>query len=303
MEGADTTAENLMLDMRRENKPFPVKALKRIGISLLHMHEHGLVHCDFGTHNIGKFGTRWKLLGVGGSVPIGQPTDPNRGFYHPPESIVLANKRTPLGKKAVDACVLSIPANTTYDIWAYGVVLYEATTGIPLLPYSCRGKRAMTSSEISKIGNWDNQSLNKVLKHVNVEYKHAKDLIHALLHHRPEQRISSMRAVLEHPFFGNLKNSLVKNVSITKNESMSSTLTEPHKCIGSIVQSFSNGASYDDENTENGVFRHCTNSSTNIRESKLSRKICNVQGEDTYKASDSTSKTKKFGIIHNKVRQ
>merc|ERR1712151_653109 len=74
MEGADTTAENLMLDMRRENKPFPVKALKRIGISLLHMHEHGLVHCDFGTHNIGKFGTRWKLLGVGGSVPIGSAT-------------------------------------------------------------------------------------------------------------------------------------------------------------------------------------------------------------------------------------
>jgi len=123
MEGADTTAENLMLDMRRENKPFPVKALKRIGISLLHMHEHGLVHCDFGTHNIGKFGTRWKLLGVGGSVPIGQPTDPNRGFYHPPESIVLTNKRIALGKKAVDACVLSIPADTTHDIWAYGVFL------------------------------------------------------------------------------------------------------------------------------------------------------------------------------------
>jgi len=67
------------------------------------------------------------------------------------------------------------------------VFFYEAIAGIPLLPYSCRGKRAMTSSDISKIGNWDNQSLNKVLKHVNVKYKHAYDLIHALLHHRPEK--------------------------------------------------------------------------------------------------------------------
>ena len=38
MEGADTTAENLMLDMRKAGKPFPIKALKRLGISLLHMH-------------------------------------------------------------------------------------------------------------------------------------------------------------------------------------------------------------------------------------------------------------------------
>lgn len=233
MEGADTTAENLMLDMRKENKPFPMKALKRIGVSLLHMHEHGLVHCDFGTHNIGKFGTRWKLLGVGGSVPIGEPTDPKRGFYHPPESIILANKRTPLGKKTVDACVLSIPAKTTYDIWAYGVFLYEAIVGIPLLPYSCKGKRAMTSSEIAKIGNWDHQTLNKVLKHVNVEYKHTNDLIHALLHHRPEQRISTMRAVLEHPFFENL-NSLEENISVNEYKTMSNTLTETSNRISSI---------------------------------------------------------------------
>ena len=96
MEGADTTAENLMLDMRKYGKSFSTKILKRIGISLLHMHEHGLVHGDFGTHNVGKFGNRWKLLGVGGSKAIGSPTDPKRGFYHPPESIVVETKRAPL---------------------------------------------------------------------------------------------------------------------------------------------------------------------------------------------------------------
>lgn len=205
MEGADTTAENLMLDMRKSEKKFPVKALKRIGISLLHMHEHGIVHGDFGTHNIGKFGSRWKLLGVGGAVAIGRATDPNRGFYHPPESVVVENKRVSIGKKNVDATVKAIAAHPTYDIWAYGVVVYEAIAGVPLSPYACRGKRDMTEAEVSKIGMWDEISVRKALKHVEGDSV-AQDLLKRLLHHKPEYRLSSMRSVLEHPFFtgGNL---------------------------------------------------------------------------------------------------
>lgn len=199
MEGADTTAENLMLDMRKHGKQFPEKALKRIGISLLHMHEHGIIHGDFGTHNIGKFGNRWKLLGVGGSTPMSRPTDPNRGFYHPPEAIVVENKRI-LSKKGFTASVVSIPAHSTYDIWAYGVVLYEALAGLPLGPYACRGKRAMTATEVCKIGMWDEASLRKALRHVP-EHTLARDLLKRLLHHDPSKRISSMRHVLEHPFF------------------------------------------------------------------------------------------------------
>lgn len=202
MEGADTTAENLMLDLRKNCKSFPEKALKRIGISLLHLHEHGIIHGDFGTHNIGKFGSRWKLLGVGGSIPLTRPTDPARGFYHPPESIVVENKRgAPIGKKSYSASVISIPADPTYDIWAYGVVLYEALAGLPLGPYACRGKRDMSSSEVCKIGMWDENSLKKALRHLPMENEMARDLLKRLLHHDPNKRISSMRQVLEHPFF------------------------------------------------------------------------------------------------------
>ena len=200
MEGADTTAENLMLDLRKSGKLFPTKALKRIGISLLHMHEHGIIHGDFGTHNIGKFGSRWKLLGVGGSIPIGSETDPNRGFYHPPESIVVEKRRVPIGSTSTVASLKSIEAAATYDIWAYGVVVYEAIAGLPLAPYACRGKRAMTINEVCKIGLWENQSVRKALK-VIPENDIAQDLLKHLLHPDPEQRVSSMRAVLEHPFF------------------------------------------------------------------------------------------------------
>mmetsp|Transcript_25317 Transcript_25317/g.56231 ORF Transcript_25317/g.56231 Transcript_25317/m.56231 type:complete len:2153 (+) Transcript_25317:556-7014(+) len=200
MEGADTTAENLMLDLRKSSRPFPPKALKRIGISLLHMHEHGLIHGDFGTHNIGKFGSRWKLLGAGGSVAIGEATDPNRGFYHPPESIVVETKRTSMGKKAISACVVSIPAQASYDIWAYGVVIYEAITGTPLSAYACRGKRAMSSTEVAKIGRWDERSLAKALRAVEHD-DNATDLLHRLLQHDPAMRCQSIRDILEHPFF------------------------------------------------------------------------------------------------------
>lgn len=200
MEGADTTAENLMLDMRKSGKQFPVKALKRIGISLLHMHEHGIIHGDFGTHNIGKFGSRWKLLGVGGSIPIGGSTDPERGFYHPPESIYVENKRVPIGKKHAAGQVVPIQAHPTYDIWAYGVIVYESIAGVPLGPYACRGKRPMSQAEVCKIGAWDDNSMRKALRQVP-EDDTTHDLLRKILHPDPQYRISSMRTVLEHPFF------------------------------------------------------------------------------------------------------
>mmetsp|Transcript_2860 Transcript_2860/g.5360 ORF Transcript_2860/g.5360 Transcript_2860/m.5360 type:complete len:2050 (+) Transcript_2860:305-6454(+) len=248
MEGADTTAENLMLDLRKIGKPFPVKALKRIGISLLHMHEHNLVHCDFGTHNVGKFGNRWKLLGVGGSVPIGKPTNPNRGFYHPPESIIVENKRAALGKKAVTAVVVSIPARPSYDVWAYGVVLYEAISGIPLAPYACRGKRAMSSLEVAKIGEWDEQSMKKALRHLLPDIDdNARSIIKKLLHYDPEERFTNMRQVLEHPFFASTSQSSSSNHGVNTNvqasrESESLTKLPPQDKSGNVSltsQSFS----------------------------------------------------------------
>ena len=201
MEGADTTAENLMLDMRRHGKSFSTKILKRIGISLLHMHEHGLVHGDFGTHNVGKFGNRWKLLGVGGSKAIGSPSDPQRGFYHPPETVVVESKRAPLGKKEVTAKVVSISSRPTHDIWAFGVLMYEAICGMPLSAYACRGKRAMSANEIAKIGRWDESSLERALRHVDASDYKAIDILRRLLHQNPNKRCGSLREALEHPFF------------------------------------------------------------------------------------------------------
>jgi serine/threonine protein kinase len=105
-----------------------------------------------------------------------------------------------MSKKTFSATVLPIPAHITYAIWAYGIVLYESMTGLPLGPYACRGKRAMSSTEVCKIGLWDETSVRKALRHVPDNHV-ARDLLKRLLHHDPTKRISTMRHVLEHPFF------------------------------------------------------------------------------------------------------
>jgi serine/threonine protein kinase len=202
MEGAETTAENLLLDLRKSGGSIPKDHLKSIAISLLHIHDRGLVHGDFGTHNVAKFGDRWKILGIGGTIEIGQKTNPKRGFFHPPEAVVLETRNVSLGEKNVGAAVVSIDSAPTYDVWAFGTIIYEALAGLPLSPYrsAYKAKRAMTTAELFKVGQWDDRSLRKALRHINDE--NAQDLIKKLLHPSPESRAQSMREVLEHSYFG-----------------------------------------------------------------------------------------------------
>jgi len=203
MEAADITAENLLLDTRRSGGTFPMEALKGIAMSLLHIHEHGLVHSDFGSHNTAKFGDRWKTLGVRGSVDIGQMTDPKRGFFHPPEAVSLETRNVSLGDKNVGASVIPIASDVTYDIWAYGVIFYEAVAGLPLSPYRSlhKAKRALTTAELFKVGQWDDRSLRKALRHID-NNDNARDLVKKLLDPNPNARAQSMRDILGHPFFG-----------------------------------------------------------------------------------------------------
>ena len=204
MEAAETTAENLLLDLRRSKKQFPFSALKSIAMSLLHIHDRGLVHGDFGSHNVAQFGERWKVLGVRACVPIGGLSDPKRGFFHPPEAVNLETRNVSLGEKNVGASVISIESDFTYDIWGYGAIFYEAVAGLPLSPYRSAHKairaREMGTAELFKVGQWDERSLRKALRHIDDE--NAKALAKLLLHPDPSQRVQSMREVLEHPFFG-----------------------------------------------------------------------------------------------------
>ena len=154
------------------------------------------------SHNTAKFGSRWKTLGVSGCVDIGSPTNPKRGFYHPPEAVSLETRNVSLGDKNVGASVVSVASDVTFDIWAYGVLFYEAIAGLPLSPYRSlhKANRALTTAELFKVGQWDDRSLRKALRHIANDT--AQDLVKKLLQPDPNSRAQSMRDVLSHPFFG-----------------------------------------------------------------------------------------------------
>lgn len=132
-----------------------------------------------------------------------------------------------LGKKTVSAVVVSIPARTTYDLWAYGVVLYEAVAGVPLSPYACRGKRAMSSTEVGKVGQWDENSLRKALKYLDEEDAAIRDLVKHLLHFDSEKRYNTMRQVLEHPFFASTSRSSNTRSTVSRQSRTNSDLVLP----------------------------------------------------------------------------
>jgi len=178
---------------------FPASELKRIGASLLHLHENGLVHTDFGPHSVGKFGPLFKLLGVGGCVCIGGETNPKHGFYHPPETI-LVETVTVNGKDRKTAKVVSTEASTATDIWAFGHMVYESLVGAPLSAYSHRGQR-VKSSNLAKISRWDNHSLQRAMRHIDVEDTLACDVVSKFFNPDPKQRFQSIRDAIADPFF------------------------------------------------------------------------------------------------------
>jgi len=199
MDGADCTVEHQILDLRRAGKAFPSNELKRVAIALLHLHENGLVHCDFGPHSVGKFGPLWKLLGVGGCVPVGGATDPKHGIYHCPEAIkvetVVVN-----GQDRKTARVISITASPAVDLWAFGHLVYESVVGAPLSAYSHRGQR-VKSSNLAKIARWDEGSLKRALKHIDESDTLARDVVSKFFHPDPEQRYKSLRDAIADPYF------------------------------------------------------------------------------------------------------
>lgn len=199
IEGADSTVEHQMLDYRRVGKAFPSSELRRIGISLLHLHENGLVHTDFGPHNVGKFGPLFKMLGVGGCVRIGDQTNPKHGIYHSPEAIVVESIIVD-GKERKTARVIPVKASPAIDLWSFGHMVYESVVGAPLSAYSHRGQR-VKSSNLAKIARWDDLSLQRELMNVDAADKLARNVISKLLHPDPNKRFKSIREAISDPFF------------------------------------------------------------------------------------------------------
>lgn len=124
--------------------------------------------------------------------------------------------------------------------------MYEAICGVPISPYACRGKRAMNANEIAKVGRWDEASLERALRHVDPSDQSSLDILRKLLHPSLQERYSTLREALDHPFFSGSLDDRVLSKPPTQTRQVNST------------QMTKNGISeglraLDQENSMNGV--------------------------------------------------
>jgi len=204
MECADSTLENMLVNLRARGYNLPFKELRKIGMGLLHLHEHGLVHGDFGAHNIGKFGDRYKVLGIGGAVPIGEMTDESRGYFLPPEAIAMPSRRRQLFKKNASAKVKSVISHPTFDIWAFAVLMYEVLSGKPMGVFA-KGP-LQNQVDLVSLGRLRTKDIGTMVKGLKSQHPLAVDLLKKMLHPNPSKRLNSMNEVLMHNVFAILPN-------------------------------------------------------------------------------------------------
>ena len=112
------------------------EVMLQLSAGLLHLHTScGAVHCDFKPLNAMQFGQTWKLIDFDCTVLIGQPAGKKGStLVAPPELLVLDGTRPVLRDPESDARLLVDPS---YDVWSFGVVLYNLVTGHPLFLANC----------------------------------------------------------------------------------------------------------------------------------------------------------------------
>jgi serine/threonine protein kinase len=174
----------------------------QLSAGLLHLHECcGAVHCDFKPLNAMQFGQTWKLIDFDSTVLIGQPAGRKSStLVAPPELVAFDGTSLVLRDPESDARLLADPS---YDVWSFGVVLYNLVTGHPLLLANC-------DDNLDAQGLWDlltwktdrcRQVLDKHLsKRSSIRAIRATELLYWTLQPIAAKR-PSMREVRIHPLF------------------------------------------------------------------------------------------------------
>lgn len=138
---------------------------------------------------------------MGGAVRIGEATDPQRGWYFPPDVVTKNTRKNKLKLKS-KPIVASVAAATAIDTWAFGILIYELLSGASLPLYKRSDDRNANAVGVKA---WNEKALRRALIGLRVENEAAANLLAGLLHPKPTSRISSMDAVLSHELFAGRK--------------------------------------------------------------------------------------------------
>ncbi len=186
-------------------------AMLQLSAGLSHLHEScGAVHCDFKPLNAMQFGHTWKLIDFDCTVLIGQPAGSKVStLVAPPELLVLDGTHPILRDPESDARLLTDPS---YDVWSFGVVLYNLVTGHPLFLANCDDN--LDPHRLWDLLTWKAERCKQLLdQHLSdrssIRAMRATELLYWMLQPVAANR-PSMREVRMHALFqDNLYQSLV----------------------------------------------------------------------------------------------
>ena len=179
--------------------------LRYVGKAVHHLHDNGLVHGNISLLNCGKFGDRWKIMGITGAKAIGENVSTwtmSEGI--PPEATVLSPDQNGGLEEASVTLHETLKASPSIDAWAYGKLMYEVLVGEPLIPFDynmeefCNDRNALVA-----LAAWDESTLRDVVNEVAESGAGtlAADLISHCLCPSPEDRPKSFDEILAHPFW------------------------------------------------------------------------------------------------------
>eukprot|EP00516_Mucochytrium_quahogii_P000226 CAMPEP_0203762150 /NCGR_PEP_ID=MMETSP0098-20131031/15094_1 /ASSEMBLY_ACC=CAM_ASM_000208 /TAXON_ID=96639 /ORGANISM=" , Strain NY0313808BC1" /LENGTH=1387 /DNA_ID=CAMNT_0050656443 /DNA_START=685 /DNA_END=4848 /DNA_ORIENTATION=+ len=177
---------------------------KSLANGIYEIYKSGFIHADVKPRNLVRLkeGGKvvWKLIDLDASVPLGSNlSDKCSTAYAPPE----------VAKSLYYHSSSSIPiASSSYDVWSFGVVIYELLAGTSLFLMDRTKDDVVLSDDIAELMNWltlDDDRLNRINhlyddeKWVLDDVGAAKDLVKRCLVGDPEKRIS-IEKLLRHPF-------------------------------------------------------------------------------------------------------
>ena len=196
--------------------------------SLQFMNQKQVIHGDFKPRNYMRTdyeANEWKLIDLDASVRHNEPIDPEKcsSAYCPPE--LAKHLFTYKGERPV--------AQESYDVWSFGVVLYEMLTGTPLFLRDQTDDALYTNESKADLVNWlsiNASRLDRVLslcegnitEEIHDTIKYAQQLVRLCLNVDPNKR-PDFAEILDHPFFTGEESE--KNIGTRIEESISETFS------------------------------------------------------------------------------
>ena len=213
--------------------------VRQLAACLAHLHSAGVVHGAFSPRAAVRcgdsLGGKWKLIDLDGVVSFARGeyiSDRVAPACAPPELCARGEGEDGVWLRCVpERGVLeawepgSLKADVSYDMWAFGCVLYHIVTGVPLWP-DADADEALPQPTLEKLASWDSAMLDAALAPLMLgavpavssptaepgtpgtpsgrrdaaSAAAAASLLRMLLHPKPAMRPASMDAVLDHPF-------------------------------------------------------------------------------------------------------